>query len=252
MRKLYLSLVCALFFMCAPQSVRADISTGLMLWWKFDEGSGTSAADSAGSNTGTLSGGPPTWVAGKVGSSALNFNGSNDVVTDGTNTAFNFAGGNSFSIAAWVKPASISGFLTLVSREDGSGGWVLYNSGTGGGGDHLTFTKIGVTDIDLGFALSSGGTWQHVVLTYAAGAWVLYVDNTPRGSGTENSSINSAAAASLRTGATTFGENYFGQLDEVRIYNRALSSGDVTELFNFTGGGGATCARNLSTLGVGC
>ena len=46
---------------------RADITTGLVGWWKFDEGSGTAAGDSSGNNnTGTLTNGP-TWTTGKIG-----------------------------------------------------------------------------------------------------------------------------------------------------------------------------------------
>lgn len=61
------SLVIASAILLSPAMVSAqDITTGLVGHWKFDEGSGTKAADSSGSNnTGTLTNGP-TWTAGKI------------------------------------------------------------------------------------------------------------------------------------------------------------------------------------------
>src|SRR3981189_591704 len=56
--------------------VRADINSGLIGYWKFDENSGTTAADSAGSHPGTLVNGP-AWTAGRI-NSALQFNASDD------------------------------------------------------------------------------------------------------------------------------------------------------------------------------
>ena len=75
-------IVLAMFLICfCPSFVRADIVSGLVGWWKFDEGSGTSAYDSSGSgNTGTL-GNSPTWGGGKIGPYALSFNGANQSVT---------------------------------------------------------------------------------------------------------------------------------------------------------------------------
>ena len=74
-------------------------SGGLIGYWAFDEGSGTTAADTSGDNyNGVVNG--ASWTAGKV-NSALSFNGTtSSVVTPGISL------GNAFSVSAWVNPAS--------------------------------------------------------------------------------------------------------------------------------------------------
>ncbi|MDP3900648.1 MAG: hypothetical protein Q8Q23_06255, partial [bacterium] len=57
---------------------QAALTDGLQAHWTFDEGSGVTAGDSAGSNTGTISG--ATWTSGKIGSSALSFDGTSDTI----------------------------------------------------------------------------------------------------------------------------------------------------------------------------
>ena len=87
--------------MFAPQSQTASLSgvgSGPINWWKFDDGSGTTAVDSAGTANGTLSGSPlPSWVAGNIGTNALSF-------TTGDPTSVNignYAGLNGLSAATW-------------------------------------------------------------------------------------------------------------------------------------------------------
>jgi hypothetical protein len=74
---------------------------GLVGYWQFDEGSGTSGSDSSGQgNTGNLIN-TPTWIAG-VSGNALSFNGTNQYVNIPDDNTLDF-GTIDFTIAAWIK-----------------------------------------------------------------------------------------------------------------------------------------------------
>jgi len=92
-------LIIFILFLTSSSVANADISTGLVGWWKFDEGSGSSAFDSSGNgNAGTLVG-SPGYGAGKIGQDALSFNGSSQYVSVGNV-------GNIQTISYWVKAGS--------------------------------------------------------------------------------------------------------------------------------------------------
>ena len=83
----------------ASAIIDAPNSTGLVGWWKFDDGSGTTARDWSGQgNTGTLVN-SPTWVVGKIGG-ALSFNGSNQYIAFSPTSV---AGLNKGAISIWIK-----------------------------------------------------------------------------------------------------------------------------------------------------
>ena len=81
----------------------ASFTSNLVAYWKFDEGTGTTTADSSGNgNTGTLTNGP-LWTAGRIGN-ALYFDGIDDNVTVPDSNSLDLS--NSFTLSAWVNPAS--------------------------------------------------------------------------------------------------------------------------------------------------
>ncbi|MBX6762525.1 MAG: hypothetical protein K6T51_07705 [Rubrobacteraceae bacterium] len=95
------------------EEVRKLSGSGLAGWWKFDEGSGTVARDSADGHDGTLENGAG-WAAGRVGSCSLSLNGSGqyvDVPAPVVDTS------RSFTVAAWVNLASTGGYQTFVSID---------------------------------------------------------------------------------------------------------------------------------------
>ena len=99
---------------------------GLVGYWKFDEGSGTTTSDASGSGyTATLQTGA-TWSTGKIGSHALSLNGTPTSYADIATTVINTA--QSFSVAAWVNLNSLSGFQTIVSLDGSSVSAFFYNS----------------------------------------------------------------------------------------------------------------------------
>ena len=225
-------------------------------YWKFDEASGTSAADSSGNGlTGTLTN-SLVWqpTAGKV-DGALDFGGpgANGYVTvadPGTGSSLDFAPGSSITVAVWAKT-----FLTGCCQA------LVTKGGTGGTRNMNWSLQTDVSNaLSFGFH-DSGGTWQGMyangvvvpgtwqfyaaTFTFGGGASVakLYVDGQPVAPSEQNSFFTATPVQSndpLWIGADnhpgTIVEHVQGLIDEVRVYNRALAPSEILDLYNNTNG----------------
>ncbi|HEX3036431.1 MAG TPA: LamG domain-containing protein, partial [Thermodesulfobacteriota bacterium] len=209
------------------------LTEGLVGYWTMDGNniSGTSLTDSSGNNnTGTI--GNAVAAIGKIGQ-ALNFDSTTDYieVTDpGTSSLDNIT--SEITISAWIKldtlsfsrgyiMRKVSSFIFAVDDNDNcdqsDGKFTLFVSGS-------ICSNLDVID--------KANKWYHVVLTYTSGSYVFYVDGQSAGS-------YSAAFAPVSNNNSTFIGNisassnfYFpGQIDEARIYSRALSASEITELY---------------------
>ena len=209
---------------------------GLVGYWKFDEGTGTTATDFSGNgNTGRFSSNP-TWVSGKLGK-ALQFDGVDDDVTIPFSTILEPA---NVTLSAWVRKDSQTGNMAIVEKAEGGGyllGWSSSNCATN----------------NLNMAAFLGGTWRcanysgsdltpdvwhHVVGTYDGETVLLYFDGREVASNTAPSgpiAYTTDAPACIGEEATlggcTEGSNFMGKIDDVRIYSRALSASEVTKLY---------------------
>lgn len=149
-----------------PEDAKA---AGEMAYWNFDEGTGTTVADSSGNgNTGTLLNGT-VWTTGKRWN-ALQFDGVNDYVDLGSDASLNFSSADSFSISSWINindnTASSGIYATSVEWDSGNF-FNLYYRGSqqklrfgynyGGG---AAYTSI---DAVLSSAITEG-VWHQVVL----------------------------------------------------------------------------------------
>ena len=202
--------------------------------WKFDEGTGTTAADASGNgNTGTLVNGP-VWTSGKIGS-ALQFDGTNDYVNVGN--VLNMGMG-SVSFGAWVKSSSgVTEDCVVAKKSDGglSAGWQLCLDWTNNlvqarvsDGTTLRFTNTALPPV-------ADGTWQHVFVVQDRGAEntiFLYVDGVPRASSSLSGLTGSTdSAIPLLIGAAFGAGDFFnGAIDDARVYSRALSASEVQAL----------------------
>jgi hypothetical protein len=207
-------------------ALAGDINTGLEGYWKFDEASGTLANDSSsGGNNGTLTNGP-TWGAGKV-NNALTFNGTTQYVSTGNATL----GSSAFTVTAWVKPATVSttAMVLYYSNTGNTNRLMMRLNNTG----HLEFYDEASGSI-ASTATLSANAWRFVAMTFDGSTKRLYVDSIAdsTGSSAYNSSANSGP---YYIGKDPINGNFFnGTIDEVRIYNRALSASDVLTLYNST------------------
>jgi hypothetical protein len=205
----------------------------LLGYWKFEEGTGTTTADSGpGGFTGTLLNGP-TWVSGAVGHYALQFDGSNDRVDIGNPAPFQMTG--PMTISAWVYPFSIGDSGRIVSKQGGNGsrGWSLNTESAN------TWTLQVAPSLTSVFSCSYPGvalnTWTHLTGVYDPYDQVngpimkLYLNGvmvTNVVDGVPNAQTDSGLNVAI--GSRPTGDNRFnGVIDEVRVYSRALSDAEV-------------------------
>jgi len=149
---------------------------------------------------------------------------------------------DAFSIAAWVNTSQDQDpYARLVSREQSGAGNRQYNLGFTPGGERArtivdttstnSIEVVGTTDL-------TDGSWHHVVVTcdVAATSLRLYVDNSEEDDETINDPVVSRASDVVLGAVAHTPSNlpYEGAIDDVRIYDRALSSSEVTALYNNT------------------
>ncbi|GAB1513850.1 LamG-like jellyroll fold domain-containing protein [Actinophytocola sp. KF-1] len=196
-------------------------------YYPFSEGTGTTTSDEVGSHDATLVNGP-TWTAGKNGN-GLQFNGGNTYVDTGASLV-NTAIGN-YSVAAWVKLDSLGGFATAVSQDgDTNSAYFLQYSGQD---NRFAFSFVGVRA--LAPAPPNTGQWYHLVgvRDVTTGSLKLYVDG--RLAGSASACVGSAGPGNTVIGRAKYGGNqvdfWRGGIDQVHVYDRALTDAEVTQLY---------------------
>ncbi len=234
--------------------------------WGFEAGSGTTAIDSSGNgNTATFVG-TPTWqAAGRFGN-AISFNGIDQSLTvpDPANNSLDFT--QSYTLSAWVNPSAIhTDYRAVLAKANSTAGggpmYAIYasvdsstcpviGSGAVAGLVHINGIS-GPTYVVCGAPLATG-VWTHLAAVYdgIAGTLKLYrngvltattLTTTPPDVG-----IMEPSTGALQMGASEFGEQFAGALDEPRTYNYPLpiSAGSNTVP-------GAACVRNQTPSVVG-
>ena len=204
-----------------------------LAWYRFGEGSGTTVNDSAGNGySGTIFGGA-TFGTGISGGDLV-FNGTSGSVSLGNPAGLNITG--TITLAAWIYPRSRSGIQdgiqdivgrsynlslgqeTVLRVNNGS-----YQIGAWNGNNYFASATMPPGDLD---------TWVYLVGVYDGSAWRLYRDGTLVASSA--STVGALQVAENWTvGSSAVSNRYFeGSIDEVRIYNAALSAAQVATLYN--------------------
>ena len=203
-----------------------QLPSGLVALWS---GEGN-ANDSAGENPGTLHGGV-TFAKGQVGQ-AFRFDGSTGVVSVPHRALWDF-GNNAFTIAFWANFNSARRAEVFICDDNGYGleqnKWLFWR---GTQGNVLTFTIAGPRLENIGqFPFSPApGQWYHLAVTREGSEWTFYTNGAVIGNASVTITVPSMTAP-LTIGDSE-GLSYFsGLLDEVSIYNRALSAAEIQSLY---------------------
>ena len=204
--------------------------------WKFDETSGTLAADSVGSANATLTAGA-TFTVGHSGN-ALHLAAAGQYAATAGPVA---ATSGAYTVSAWVRLASTSGIQTAVS-QDGSAVSGFYLQLING---QFAFTVMGADSTSAGYVRATGGTtpvantWYHLVgvRDAAAGSVSLYINGSPNA--TQTLTANWSAAGPLAFGRARWNSGnadpWSGDIDQARVWNRALTSTEVASLYSAGG-----------------
>jgi hypothetical protein len=218
----------------------------LALWWKFNDGPDTPAADSwSGGHLGTLgtSTAAPTWTTDCQLAGCLSFDGTADYVTTPHTADLDLVG--DMTIAAWVNVVVATDATTVAQKEAGGTGetpwlveientgtphWLWYHHMSGGNFDaYLVFTT---------HTIPTGTTWQHLafVRTVATKTVALYVNGTLSQALTYATDLPMGNTVAVTVGGRpdNTARSLNGAIDDFRVYSRALSSEDVTALYQWT------------------
>ncbi len=199
------------------------IDHNLVGFWNLDEGSGSHAVDWSGHDNHGDFVGQPLWVDGYDGG-GLELDG-NSWVDCGTTATLQIVG--PITIACWVKPAALGGDQGFVALN---GSYAFKVSDFDSGENHLRFTTPGVLDHDAYNAILNNGEWQHVAVTFEpnqAGGVVFYI-NADEADRLDASAMNEGSGPFL-IGNNQWDEYYSGLIDNVRVYNKALTAEEIAE-----------------------
>ncbi|MBN1527628.1 MAG: LamG domain-containing protein, partial [Thermoleophilaceae bacterium] len=202
----------------------AAAGTGPVGAWGFDEASGTGATDASGrGNNGTISGATRT-TAGRLGS-ALTFDGVNDWVTVPDAASLDLT--NRATLEAWVYPTALGGIwrTALLKERPGHLVYALYaNNDISRPSGHLYTTGDLFTN---GTAALPLNTWTHLAMTWDGTTQRLYVGGNQVGTRAVAGTLPNSTGVLRFGGNNVWSEWFAGRLDEIRVYDRALTQAEV-------------------------
>lgn len=199
-----------------------NITDGLVVWVKMDEGTGTTAADSGSSASDFSFTGTPSWITGKIGG-ALTFS-SGNYLTNALNASTDLS---SLTITFWTKVTEVSAQRYWLGKPNMFA--LRHEDET----RYLLFSIPGVAAATADTTQFSLDVWFHVAVSFNTSTdKVRYYINGTFSSEATLTGNTSGEGAVTKVGAYA-GSNIIGSMDELRIYNRVLSDAEVTSIYNF-------------------
>jgi hypothetical protein len=214
-----------------------SVAANLIGRWRMEEGSGTAILDASGKGYDGATTGSPTWVGGAEGTYALSLNGTSQYASVPDNTTLRI-GTNRITLAAWVKPTQ-NATAGLVSKaiQGGTSGYELKLSSS-----QLPFVRFnqasGSYRLDAKTTSTypiDGNTWMHVAATYDGATIKIYENGVLDNSASATFTIQPNTTMPLTIGVKWDGSgtpaDYLkGTIDDVRVYDQALSAGEIAAI----------------------
>lgn len=207
------------------------LTEGLVGYWKLDETSGTTAADSSGNgNTGTLTNGP-TWVTGKIGN-GLDFDGSNDYVDASAGSSLKINGPQSMSFWMYGEGSSADAFMVGNGNASLQGFSCTHHNGA----TVYCYIQSGTNYVS---ASVGNNVWTHVTASWdgttGTNSKKIYVNGVLISQGASTfGTLSGWTNFRMGEDATLNRTKFNGKLDEVRVYNRVLTAEEVARLYKDT------------------
>jgi hypothetical protein len=207
-----------------------SLPSGLVAYWKFNEGSGTTSVDSSGSgNDLTLT--APQWVAGKSGTGVR-----------GLTTPSHISAGDKlntlavpFSVAVWLKfDQATHGFGSQIILETEANatrrGFTLQTPPSGDGYWLQHFDTSGNNRDWLGNDAPLVAQWTHVAAVVTTATIRLFIDGQAKTGFVSGTATTMASSNGTVEVARSVLNDVTWTVDEMRVYNRALSDGEIIQL----------------------
>jgi hypothetical protein len=231
----WLALPVGLLILGAAPAARA----ALVGYWP---GNGDTIDESVNDNHGTLVNGATATGTGQVGQ-AFSLDGTNDYVSVPDSSLWTFGG--DFTIDLWVnfdtiKTGAVGSLPNVFVAHDGGSGeflkWVFYASKADSSSPttlnfHINPSVGSNMFLGAPFTVASPGAWHNVAVVRDDNSYTFYVDGTPANVPIVDATIVPDASPALLTIGQAEGAGYFdGRLDEIRIYDTALSQSEIAAL----------------------
>jgi RHS repeat-associated protein len=208
----------------AVGAVRSALSSDLVAAYSFDEGTGTTLNDlTANGNNGVLSG--QTWSTGKY-RTGLVFDGQSYItVPDSPSLDLT----TNMTISAWVRPFATATEWPAIALKEAQGdlSYALYSEWSGS----APSLCLGPPSDQYGTCVSGGAAsqdnWTHLAGTYDGSVYRMYANGELVASGPQTMAAGVSTGALRIGGDAIWGEYFTGIIDELRIYDRALSQSEI-------------------------
>lgn len=219
---------------CDPNGT---LLSGLVGYWKMDEtswnGTAGEVVDSSGNNNNGAAMGLATTATGRFGN-AGSFNGSGTFLDMGNSSSLQLVG-PSFTLSAWIKPNVNNVWQGVINKGiAGNDSMINFEMNSGG--------KVGLffySDDCAGTTTLTTGTWYLMVATYDASSkkQTVYLGNGSTVSSECSRTLTGTLNSVIDTKNVWIGKDYNnavfnGLIDDVRVYNRVLSSSEISSLYN--------------------
>ena len=231
LRRILYSFQIALLFAASLLSWKLSAQgSGFIAQYHLDETSGTVAADSSGNGLNGALGNGPTWVAGRA-NGGLRFDASNDFVDLGNAPALNPA--NAISISAWIRPTSVTLSQFIVVKDSLPSGRLQYFLRTQSGGRIRMGIYASSENYFTTGAVLTPNTWQFVAGVWDGSVIRIYLNGQLVGTSGAVTGSMSDNGVNARMGMRQDGYLPFGgTIDEVSIFDRALSAAEILSQYN--------------------
>jgi len=210
-------ITCVACVIILSKNITAQPESGLVGYWKFDEGSGGIAYDSSGNNNnGILHN--VIWINGKI-NKALGFDGGDSHAN--VSDSYNLNITSSITIEAWVYPFTTSGRREIASKNTA----YLFNLQDG----KICSNMYGVNGVfNCSEETVASNAWSHVAMTYDGSVLKLYINGQLDSSFSVSGKIRkSSNPLTIGLQQNNLGSAFSGVIDEVRIYNKSLEENEI-------------------------
>ncbi len=238
-----LELVCLIIFaaaFCALSARAEGIEDGLVGYWKFNEGEGDAAGDSSGMNNHGLLFGDIDWVEGKFGG-ALEFTIAQSCVKIEHSESVDLK--EQVTIALWARPEETQpswGKLLCKQKTDGYPYVLQYD-------DSNRIKGAVYLESEIGIKTDNFDEWGHLALVFDGTTLILYKDGEEAARKPASGELITNEEPVTIGSRWESGQSFTGAIDDVRLYNRALSQDEIKQVMQGEIGMAVTPSGKLTT-----
>jgi hypothetical protein len=207
-------------------------ASGLVAYYKCNDGSGTVLADATGGSDGTLQN-APAWVASEIqfAGNALSFDGTDDVVNIADNTTLDIT--TAITLEAWVYASKNTGVQNVVCKSSNAPNTGYIFPRTDNGWTNVVlYLHIGGSWRTLSAPYGLLNAWHHLAATYDGAMMRLYIDGVLAASQAQTGTIAVNSNVVALGNQTGIAEYFGGRADEIRIWNTARTQVEIQAAMN--------------------